>query len=126
MKAKTLKRLTESQYPQFTAKVAYSGRVSKDNHYSLFHHKMKTIAKFQVGMAIASFIAAVGFGTAGFIVPPEGQIHESVLYLIAQFMLLTASLFGVGAIFSSSRKNRENASTASPIQNTQVSNQNNP
>lgn len=61
---------------------------------------MKTITKIQVAIAIASFIAGIGFGIAGFIVPPEGEIHDSVLYLIAQFFLLTASLFGVGAMFS--------------------------
>lgn len=61
---------------------------------------MKTITKIQVVLAIASFIAGTAFGIAGFIVPPEGEIHDSVLYLIAQFFLLTASLFGVGALFS--------------------------
>lgn len=74
---------------------------------------MKTISKIQTGMAIASFIVAICFGIAGFMVPPEGQIHESVLYLIAQFMLLTASLFGVGAMFSAyKRKYTSNASAA--------------
>jgi len=47
-----------------------------------------------------SFVAAIGFGIAGFTVPPPGEIHDSVLYLIAQFLLLTASIFGVGAMFS--------------------------
>ena len=57
---------------------------------------MKTLTKIQIILAIASFIAAVVFGIAGFIVPPEGGIHDSVLYLIAQFLVLTGSLFGVG------------------------------
>ena len=34
---------------------------------------MKTISKIQTGMAIASFIVAICFGVAGFIVPPEGE-----------------------------------------------------
>lgn len=38
---------------------------------------MKTITKIQVIIAIAAFVAAVGFGIAGFMVPPPGQIHES-------------------------------------------------
>ena len=61
---------------------------------------MKTITKVQTIIAIASFVAAVGFGIAGFVVPPPGQIHDSVLYLIAQFLVLTASLFGVGAFYT--------------------------
>lgn len=64
---------------------------------------MKKITKIQLVIAIASFIAALGFGIAGFVVPPPGEIHDSVLYLIAQFLLLTASLFGVGAMFSNHR-----------------------
>ncbi|MBO5675983.1 MAG: hypothetical protein J6S07_06645 [Bacteroidaceae bacterium] len=85
---------------------------------------MKTISNIQTGMAIASFIVAICFGVAGFIVPPEGEIHESVLYLIAQFMLLTASLFGVGAMFSAyKRKCACNASAM--VQNAVQNNSNN-
>lgn len=61
---------------------------------------MKTITKIQTAIAVASFLAAVAFGIAGFIVPPPGEIHDSVLYLIAQFLVLTASLFGVGAFYT--------------------------
>lgn len=64
---------------------------------------MKTITKIQTGVAIASFVAAIAFGIAGFIAPPPGEIHDSVLYLIAQFLVLTASIFGVGAIFTGNR-----------------------
>lgn len=66
---------------------------------------MKPITKVQVVLAVASFVAAVAFAVAGFIVAPEGQIHDSVLYLIAQFLLLTASLFGVGALFTHRNQN---------------------
>lgn len=65
---------------------------------------MNTISKIQISIAILSFIAAVGFGIGGFITPPPGEIHDSVLYLIAQFLLLTASIFGVGAMFSINKK----------------------
>lgn len=64
---------------------------------------MKTITKIQVTIAILSFVCAVGFGIAGFVVPPSGQIHDSVLYLIAQFLLLTGSIFGVGAMFTNQK-----------------------
>ena len=69
---------------------------------------MKTITKIQVTIAIAAFVAAVGFGIAGFMVPTPGQIHESVLYLVAQFLLLTASIFGVGAMFSNNKLKNNN------------------
>ena len=64
---------------------------------------MKTSVKIQYFIAVAAFLAAVGFGIAGFIVPPPGEVHESVLYLIAQFLLLTASILGVGAMFASQK-----------------------
>ena len=64
---------------------------------------MKTTVKIQYFIAVAAFIAAVGFGIAGFIVPPPGEVHDSVLYLIAQFLLLTASILGVGAMFATQR-----------------------
>ena len=64
---------------------------------------MKTTIKIQYFIAVAAFLAAVGFGIAGFIVPPPGEVHESVLYLIAQFLLLTASILGVGAMFASQK-----------------------
>lgn len=69
---------------------------------------MKIITKIQVTIAIAAFVAAVGFGIAGFVVPPPGQIHESVLYLVAQFLLLTASIFGVGAMFANNKLKNNN------------------
>ena len=64
---------------------------------------MKTSVKIQYFIAVAAFLAAVGFGIAGFIVPPPGEVHDSVLYLIAQFLLLTASILGVGAMFVSQK-----------------------
>ena len=64
---------------------------------------MKTSVKIQYFIAVAAFLAAVGFGIAGFIVPPPGEVHDSVLYLIAQFLLLTASILGVGAVFASQK-----------------------
>ena len=64
---------------------------------------MQTTVKIQYFIAIAAFIAAIGFGIAGFIVPPPGEVHDSVLYLIAQFLLLTASILGVGAMFASQK-----------------------
>ena len=64
---------------------------------------MNTTVKIQYIIAVAAFIAAVGFGIAGFVTPPPGEVHDSVLYLIAQFLLLTASILGVGAMFASQK-----------------------
>lgn len=44
-------------------------------------------------IATASFVVAVAFSIAGFCVPPEGELHDSNLYLIAQFLLVTTSFF---------------------------------
>ena len=40
---------------------------------------MKTTVKVQYFIAVAAFIAAIGFGIAGFIVPPPGEVHDSGL-----------------------------------------------
>ena len=64
---------------------------------------MKTTVKIQYFIAVAAFVSAVGLGIAGFITPPPGEVHDSVLYLIAQFLLLTASILGVGAMFASQK-----------------------
>ena len=56
----------------------------------------------QSRIAVASFVAAIAFSIAGFIVPPLGDLTEANLYLVAQFLLVTTSLFGVSAIVSRS------------------------
>lgn len=62
--------------------------------------KSITRHKIQKVMSVWSFVFAVGFAIAGFVVPPLGIIDGSVLYLCAQFLLLTASLLGVSAMTS--------------------------
>ena len=46
-------------------------------------------------LAVASFVAAIGFGIAGLIIPPPGQISGSVLLLISQFLVLSAGFIGM-------------------------------
>lgn len=54
----------------------------------------------QARIATASFCVAVAFSTAGFIVSPLGDLTEANLYLVAQFLLVTTSIFGVSSIVS--------------------------
>ena len=40
------------------------------------------------------FFVAVGFAVAGLLFPPPGQIDNSLLILIAQFLVLAAGVYG--------------------------------
>lgn len=40
------------------------------------------------------FFTAVAFAIAGLLFPPPGQIDNSLLILIAQFLVLSASIYG--------------------------------
>lgn len=55
-------------------------------------------------LAYLSFIAGIGFGIAGLVVPPIGYIHSSVLILIAQLLVLCATLLGLNIKFDLERK----------------------
>lgn len=46
-------------------------------------------------LAIAAFAAAIAFAVAGLCIPPAGVIHSSVLMLVAQLLVLAATLLGV-------------------------------
>ena len=49
----------------------------------------------QIYSAIAMLFAGVALATAGFIVPPTGEISDSVLLLFAQCLIYAGSIFGV-------------------------------
>ena len=49
----------------------------------------------QIYSAIAMLVAGVGLATAGFIVPPTGEISDSVLLFFAQCLIYAGSIFGV-------------------------------
>lgn len=55
-------------------------------------------------LAYLSFFAGVGFGIAGLAVPPIGLIHSSVLILIAQCLVLCATLLGLSVKFDLHRQ----------------------
>jgi len=51
--------------------------------------------------AIAAFVAGWGLTIAGFIVEPTGQVHDSVLWILGQALVYTASVLGVTMYFNS-------------------------
>lgn len=46
-------------------------------------------------LAICLTVASLGFGVAGFVVPPTGVISSSVLWFCAQCFLFAATLLGI-------------------------------
>ena len=51
--------------------------------------------KVQYVTAVASFVAAVAFGIMGIILCADHDPAGSILILVSQFLLLTASIFGI-------------------------------
>lgn len=47
------------------------------------------------GSAIGMLMFGVILTTAGFIIDPQGQIHDSVLYVLGQCLLFAGSVMGV-------------------------------
>ena len=54
-----------------------------------------TRTTYQVYSAIGMLIAGVALSIAGFIVPPVGEISDSVLWFFAQCLIYAGSIFGV-------------------------------
>ena len=50
----------------------------------------------QIYSAVAMLAAGVALVVAGFIVPPTGEISESVLWFFAQCLIYAGSIFGIG------------------------------
>lgn len=55
----------------------------------------ETKENVQIVSAIAMLIGGFLLAVAGFIVPPTGQIHESVLGVFAECLIYAGSIFGV-------------------------------
>lgn len=51
--------------------------------------------KYQVYSALAMLLAGVALSVAGFLVPPLGEISDSVLWFFAQCLIYAGSIFGV-------------------------------
>ena len=55
--------------------------------------------KFAIGTAVVAFIVGWGLTIAGFVLPPEGEVHDSVLWILGQALVYTASVLGIGMYF---------------------------
>ena len=54
-----------------------------------------TKENIQLLSAVAMLFGGFALAVAGFIVPPTGQIHESVLGIFAECLIYAGSIFGV-------------------------------
>lgn len=57
--------------------------------------KTSTRSDLQVYTAIAMLICGVAMAVASFLVPPVGEISDSVLWFFAQCLIYAGSIFGV-------------------------------
>lgn len=57
--------------------------------------KKETKDNIQIISAVALLFGGFLLAVAGFIVPPTGQIHESVLGIFAECLIYAGSIFGV-------------------------------
>lgn len=55
-------------------------------------------------LAVAAFVASCIFGLLGITLPPTGIIDGSVNFLIAQLLVLCATLLGVESYYDKVRK----------------------
>lgn len=63
--------------------------------------KLDIKTKFAIGSAVVAFLAGWGLTIAGFVIPPKGEVHDSVLWILGQALIYAASVFGVGMYLNS-------------------------
>ena len=63
-------------------------------------NKMNTKQRIAYCTAIIAFICGWGLTIAGFIVPPQGEVSGSVLAVLGEAMVYTASVLGITLYFS--------------------------
>lgn len=61
---------------------------------------MDVKTKFAIGTAVVAFVVGWGLTIAGFIIPPKGEVHDSVLWILGQALVYTASVLGIGMYFN--------------------------
>lgn len=78
--------------------------VKRDNQMEQVRETWKDISiknKLAIITAIAAFVVGWGLTIAGFIVPPLGEVADSVLFVLGQALIYSASVFGITAYFKS-------------------------
>ena len=61
---------------------------------------MDVKTKFAIVTAVVAFVVGWGLTIAGFILDPKGQVHDSVLWILGQALIYTASVLGIGMYFN--------------------------
>lgn len=64
------------------------------------YHKCTIKDKIAIISAIIAFILGWGLTIAGFIVPPLGDVSNSVLWILGQALIYVASVFGISGYFN--------------------------
>ena len=64
--------------------------------------------KLSIISAIAAFVIGWALSIAGFFVPPLGEVHESILFILGQGLVYAASVFGIAAYFKSESTQMKN------------------
>ena len=62
--------------------------------------EMDVKTKFAIVTAVVAFVVGWGLTIAGFILDPKGQVHDSVLWILGQALIYTASVLGIGMYFN--------------------------
>lgn len=61
---------------------------------------MNTKQRIAYWTAIIAFVCGWGLTIAGFVVPPQGEVSGSVLAVLGEAMVYTASVLGITLYFS--------------------------
>lgn len=70
----------------------YGYTFAKLNAKDMRPNKKDSVATWS---AVGMLAFGVGITTAGFIIPPSGEIHDSVLWVLGQALLYSGSIFGI-------------------------------
>jgi len=60
----------------------------------------------KVGIAIAAFVWALVLSVVALFLPPQGEIDQSVLILVAQLLVLSATMLGVDSYIDKIKNNK--------------------
>ena len=63
--------------------------------------KMDLKQKTAYATAIVAFVLGWGLTIAGFCIPPKGDVSDSVLWILGQALIYTASVLGITMYFKS-------------------------